>query len=62
MNKKYQMVIPQEQAEAIGYALMQTIKREEEAPGKMLAADWQQDLLRRLRDAYQNLDTCPEVK
>jgi hypothetical protein len=57
--KTYTMTVTEEQAEAIGYALMQSIKdnKSRRADGDHHAAD----LVRRLEEAYRVLDTAPEA-
>ena len=57
--KTYTMTVTEEQAEAIGYALMHAIKhnKSRRADGDHHAAD----LVLRLEAAYRVLDTAPEV-
>ena len=57
--KTYTMTVTEEQAEAIGYALMQAIRhnKSRRADGDHHAAD----LVLRLEAAYRVLDTAPEV-
>lgn len=60
--KTYTMTINEEQAEAIGYALMQTISREKHTMSQRsgnIAAE--KDLINRLQSAYLSLDSAQEV-
>jgi hypothetical protein len=56
--KTYQMTLTEEQANTIGYALMQTMSREK-AKDKTVRDD---DMIARLAETYRNLDTCPELE